>query len=121
LAQFWRERQNITVFGVSARFDISSLVIRSQNSVRLGHGCTLYLMLILSGGNPIKTGVSIDKRCITECKVSLLAVAVTASIFTNFGIKQRTLPSSANSFLNSSPLHDNEYIDAQSHYQVILP
>ena len=27
LAQFWRDRQNITVFGVSARFDISSLVI----------------------------------------------------------------------------------------------
>ena len=65
-----------------------------------------YLILILSGGSPIKTGFSIDKRHVTESKVSLVAVAITASVFTNFGIKHSTLPSSANTSLNSSPLYN---------------
>ena len=69
-------------------------------------------------GNPIKTGISIDKRHVTEFKVSLVAVAVTASIFTDFGIIQRTLPSSANSFLNSSPLCNDDYIDSPMHIKL---
>lgn len=61
-------------------------------------------MLSLSGDNPITTGFFIDSLFMTQSRVSLVAIAVKAKIFTQHGRRLLMVPSSLNALQNVSPL-----------------
>ena len=55
------------------------------------------------GGSPIIAGFSNERHSSTQSKVSLVAVAVKAKIFTELGIRLRMLPIYANVLRKSFP------------------